>query len=64
MNWTNTDRRDRTSEGKTRRATFDFDQRTTIDLENEAACRLLSVIVCTLGIATAAGLIIAATIYL
>ena len=43
---------------------FAFDQRTTTDIENIAACRLLSVIACTLGIATAAGLIIAATIYL
>jgi hypothetical protein len=64
MNWTNTDRRDRTTEGRTRRAAFNFDQRTTTDLENEAACRLLTVIAWTLGIITTAGLIIATAIYL
>jgi len=63
MNWTNTDRRDRTTEGRTRRAAFDFDQRTTIDIENDTACRLLTVIGWTLGIITAAGLMIATAIY-
>jgi len=64
MNWTNPDRRDRTAEGRTRRAAFDFDERTTTDLENEAGTDLLKWLFAAWLVILAAGLIIATIIFM